>query len=148
MEATIIILFYNNEQKLVTSNFNILQPQSESLIKEFCLVNNASSDHTLKHLKLVQKKNSNTITIVDIKKKMVLQKVVKASLRYLEDDPDYSMFFYIDFEEFLENQEEILTFFNHNFITQMNLQHKKSRILKNTFSLVAVLEEYYASEIV
>jgi glycosyltransferase involved in cell wall biosynthesis len=134
MKKGIIILFTDDEKRIQKNQFINLFNQKEV---KLCFVNNGSKDNTLHILESVRDDlESNSITIIDIKKNKGTIAAVKAGARYLLNSGDlkYIMYFKSNMLSYFENEKnqfEILKNMENSFKDRFstNNSRKNAKII-------------------
>lgn len=140
MKTGIIFLFSNDEKEIKENKFETLLIKDSS---KFCFVNNASNDRTLERLKEIKETTLKNVSIVDIKKNKGVNAAIKAGVRYLKNNEDFSSIIYFEFSKYsgYHNLEKILTrIINKKEILNFISNTSKRNILKNVFSLEQIIK--------
>lgn len=147
MKIGVIIVFYNNENKINRDMFNDLSTIKNDI--QLCLVNNGSNDATLNLLEELTEISGLQSTILDVKQNKGNNAAIKAGARYLLNQNKSTHVGYIQmdmlndikdlnmlFEAFIINKDQIV---QHNIKTIKRGQVKRI-IFKNVFCIL----EYFS----
>ncbi len=142
MKIGILIVFRNDESKIEVPQFSKLFAETTKL--NVCLVNNGSTDNTLKLLKEIQEESSATISIIDVKKNRGHNAAIKAGVRYLKSIEEFSYILCLQkysTKDFIILEKVFTIVQQEKDIVKSLFTKTKQFIHKNVFSLHGVLEK-------
>lgn len=154
MKIGIIVVFYNNEKKLLENSFIDDAKNIEHL--QICLVNNCSKDNTYQILNEIKETYTSNIFTLDVKKHKSNVAAVRAGARSMFNQYDFKHIGFVSAEEILSNNWKISEFLKRvnscqDLILKYNLQVLKQQKIKrtlfqNVFSLVEYLKQITLQE--
>ncbi|PNW29109.1 glycosyltransferase [Formosa algae] len=96
MKIGILIIFFNTEKHISSRLLESLSNFPKYV--KLSLINNGSKDNTFEKLKMLEDRNDEGFSLIDIKKYRGIDPAIKAGVRYLSKNNDLKYIGYLNFD--------------------------------------------------